>query len=127
MITAQTLACTEHNEPLTELCQPVPGAIQIARDRWLLAGPCHDLPAGAMPRDQSSGYRVFSLAGPEVEEFLSGCCRLDWQTLPDGVARRTLIGQVSGIVHRRSQTAVDLYLPFTLADSVLDHLGLTAQ
>lgn len=108
-------------------------ALWIAPDTALLVGDAATLDAlrAAIPAslaaavDQSFGYAVLRLSGPEAPRALAKGCRvdLDPRAFAPGRVARTVVAQVPTILHRLDATPrFDLLVPSTLARSFADFL-----
>jgi heterotetrameric sarcosine oxidase gamma subunit len=79
-------------------------------------------PSVAAVVDQSGGFVLLCLEGPMVIAALAKGCRLDLaaHAFPNGSVARTLIAQVSVILHRSGDTRFELFVPATFARSFAD-------
>jgi len=108
-------------------------ALWIAPTTALIVGPQARLaalrtavtPAIAAVVDQSGGFVVLRLAGPQAAATLAKGCRVDLDPRAFGVGRvaRTVIAQIPAIVHCvDAARAFDLFVPTTLARSFVEFL-----
>jgi sarcosine oxidase subunit gamma len=108
-------------------------ALWIAPETTLVVGPLTRLqavqtaiaPAIAAVVDQSGGYVVLRLAGPQAAAALAKGCRVDLDARAFGAdcVARTIIAQMPAIVHRiAADPAFDLFVPMTFARSFAEFL-----
>ncbi len=73
--------------------KPVPGAIPVAPDQWLIVGKA---PEGMFSIDLSDAYQEFEL----TEYLLSQGVALDFAELPADFAGRTRLGEIGVLLSR---------------------------
>jgi len=80
--------------------------------------------------DQTGGFVLLGLAGPEAAAILAKGCRIDLHptAFPTGRVARSIIAQIPAILHRvDDRTGFDLIVPSTLARSFVDFLLEAAE
>lgn len=105
--------------------------IRVMPERIWIVGEGETAPALDIPADigcltpLGGGRRRFRMAGTAVPQVLAKLIALDLEgpALAPGRAALTALHRVPVLLHRRAATSLEIYLPRTFAESLLEVIG----
>jgi sarcosine oxidase, subunit gamma len=137
LVAAAKLAGVPLPEPARHVVGAPYSAFWVAPEMWFVEAPfaSHELIAGmlisafgdtASVTEQTDAWVGFDLAAPDLGPLLERLCNVDFHTVPDGYATRTVIEHLGCYLIKHGQDAVRLYGPRSSAKSLLHALEVAA-
>jgi sarcosine oxidase subunit gamma len=81
---------------------------------------------GASVTEQTDAWVAFDLDAAELAPLMERLCNVDFATVPDGYATRTVIEHLGCYLNKSGKGAARIYGPRSSADSLLHALESTA-
>lgn len=114
------------------------GAFWVAPEMWLVEAPfaTHELIAdllksalgdGASVTEQTDAWVAFDLAADDLAPVLERLCNVDFRTVPDGHATRTVMEHLGVYLIKHGRGAARIYGPRSSAESLLHAIETAAH
>lgn len=114
------------------------GTFWVAPEMWLVEAPfaTHELIAdllksalgdGASVTEQTDAWVAFDLAADDLAPVLERLCNVDFRTVPDGHATRTVMEHLGVYLIKHGRGAARIYGPRSSAESLLHAIEMAAH